>query len=132
MPHAINEHVLTRKKPCIKQGIRVRASFALGFQHFPRDLANVNEWKIMFDPSILISLALSTSYSGHNVFTRSWRVWGGSRRSFRDTPVPGSLVSQYHLTAYRISPMDWVFIRCGYISQCTLFNLLTVLLLKHF
>ena len=27
---------------------------ALGFQHFPRDLANVNEWKIMFDPSIII------------------------------------------------------------------------------
>ena len=26
--------------------------FRLGFQHFPRDLANVNEWKIMFDPSI--------------------------------------------------------------------------------
>ena len=25
---------------------------SLGFQHFPRDLANVNEWKIMFDPSI--------------------------------------------------------------------------------
>ena len=25
---------------------------ARGFQHFPRDLANVNEWKIMFDPSI--------------------------------------------------------------------------------
>ena len=25
---------------------------ALGFQHLPRDLANVNEWKIMFDPSI--------------------------------------------------------------------------------
>ena len=24
---------------------------ALDFQHFPRDLANVNEWKIMFDPS---------------------------------------------------------------------------------
>ena len=24
---------------------------ARGFQHFPRDLANVNEWKIMFDPS---------------------------------------------------------------------------------
>ena len=27
--------------------------FALGFQHFPWDLADVNEWKIMFDPSIL-------------------------------------------------------------------------------
>ena len=23
---------------------------ALGFQHLPRGLANVNEWKIMFDP----------------------------------------------------------------------------------
>ena len=27
------------------------SGFALGFQNFPRDLANVNEWKIMFDPS---------------------------------------------------------------------------------
>ena len=26
------------------------SGFALGFQHFPRDFANVNEWKIMFDP----------------------------------------------------------------------------------
>ena len=30
------------------------SGLALGFQHFPRDLANVNEWKIMFDPSIEI------------------------------------------------------------------------------
>ena len=28
------------------------SSFALGFQHLPRDLANVNEWKIIFDPYI--------------------------------------------------------------------------------
>ena len=28
------------------------SGFALGFQHLPRDLANVNEWKIMFDPYI--------------------------------------------------------------------------------
>ena len=28
------------------------SGFALGFQRFPRDLADVNEWKIMFDPSI--------------------------------------------------------------------------------
>ena len=28
------------------------SGFALGFQHLPRDLANVNEWKIMFDPCI--------------------------------------------------------------------------------
>ena len=26
--------------------------FTLGFQQFPRDIANVNEWKIMFDSSI--------------------------------------------------------------------------------
>ena len=26
---------------------------ALSFQHFPLDLANVNEWKIIFDPSIM-------------------------------------------------------------------------------
>ena len=25
--------------------------FAFSFQHFPRDLANVNEWKIIYDPS---------------------------------------------------------------------------------
>ena len=28
------------------------SGFALGFQHLSRDLANVNEWKIMFDPYI--------------------------------------------------------------------------------
>ena len=32
------------------------SGFALGFQHFPRNLVNVNEWKIMFDPSIVIYL----------------------------------------------------------------------------
>ena len=28
------------------------AAFGLGFQHLPRDLANVNAWKTMFDPYI--------------------------------------------------------------------------------
>ena len=41
------------------QGINIRqviwevlktAAFGLGFQHLPRDLANVNAWKTMFDP----------------------------------------------------------------------------------
>ena len=39
--------------------------FALGFQHFPQDLANVNEWKIMFDPSVIsesISIYLRQSF----------------------------------------------------------------------
>ena len=32
------------------------AGFGLGFQHLPRDLANVNAWKIMFDPYITVTL----------------------------------------------------------------------------
>ena len=28
------------------------AAFGLGFHHLPRDLANVNAWKTMFDPYI--------------------------------------------------------------------------------
>ena len=28
------------------------AAFGLSFQHLPRDLANVNAWKTMFDPYI--------------------------------------------------------------------------------
>ena len=32
----------------------------LGFQHFPRDLANVNDWKIIFDRSINNQLSPST------------------------------------------------------------------------
>ena len=28
------------------------AAFGLGFQYLPRDLANVNAWKTMFDPYI--------------------------------------------------------------------------------
>ena len=30
------------------------AAFGLGFQHLPRDLANVNAWKTMFDPYIAV------------------------------------------------------------------------------
>ena len=35
------------------------SGFALGFQHLPRDLTNVNEWKIMFDPYIKIEISPS-------------------------------------------------------------------------
>ena len=34
------------------------AAFGLGFQHLPRDLANVNAWKTMFD-----------SYNENRIFT---------------------------------------------------------------
>ena len=29
-------------------------AFSLSFQHLPQDLANVNAWKTMFDPYIVI------------------------------------------------------------------------------
>ena len=35
-------------------GVLKTSGYALGFQHSPRDLANVNEWKIIFDPYIKI------------------------------------------------------------------------------
>ena len=38
------------------------SGFALGFQHLPRDLGNVNEWKIMFDPYIVIEEELPATY----------------------------------------------------------------------
>ena len=31
------------------------AAFGLGFQHLPRDPANVNAWKTMFDPNITLA-----------------------------------------------------------------------------
>ena len=38
------------------------AAFGLGFQHLPRDLANVNAWKTMFDPySVIFVLRADSS-----------------------------------------------------------------------
>ena len=34
------------------------SGFALGLQHLPRNLAKVNEWKIMFDPYNIMSRTL--------------------------------------------------------------------------
>ena len=37
------------------------AAYGLGFQHLPRELANVNAWKTMFDPyNILFAFVVST------------------------------------------------------------------------
>ena len=35
------------------------SAFGLGFQHLPRDLADVNAWKTMFDPYIVASLRIA-------------------------------------------------------------------------
>ena len=37
------------------------AAFGLGFQHLPRDLANVNAWKTMFDPYRELTFLLISS-----------------------------------------------------------------------
>ena len=55
----------------ISSGLKPPTSsdFALGFQHFPRDLVNVNEWKIMFDPSTVKILSFWTDRSGQTAQT---------------------------------------------------------------
>ena len=40
------------------------SAYGLGFQHLPRDLANVNAWKTMFDPYIELRLLQHSEPSG--------------------------------------------------------------------
>ena len=51
-PDAIDTGRYRRLIPLLHKYLCHTLLIALCFQHFPRDLANVNEWKIMFDPSI--------------------------------------------------------------------------------
>ena len=44
------------------------AAFGLGFQHLPRDLANVNAWKTMFDPYIMVKYG-ETFYGRHTALS---------------------------------------------------------------
>ena len=48
------------------EGLKTAAS-GLGFQHLPRDLANVNAWKNMFDPYSNISTSRTRSTLCRNV-----------------------------------------------------------------
>ena len=70
------------------------SGFALGFQHFHRDLANVNEWKIMFDPSIQnLQLTYPTSKSECSYFL--------GLSSFLDNPLLlPSLVLMFQSAVY--------------------------------
>ena len=69
----------------------------------------------------LFSLVCCDLSSSHKLFllaalgTLFLENWGGSWRSFGDTPFPDPLMSQY-VTAHMVSPMDGVFIRWGYVS----------------
>ena len=45
------------------------AAFGLGFQHLPRDLANVNAWKTMFDRYIKVRFA--AQYREQNISVKS-------------------------------------------------------------
>ena len=48
------------------------SGFALGFQHLPQELANVNEWKIMFGPyntnTLMILFQILKIHSGNILF----------------------------------------------------------------
>ena len=45
---------------------------ARGFQHLPRNLANVNEWKTMFDPYITSLMTYFDVDYGVICFTHLW------------------------------------------------------------
>ena len=59
------------------------SGFALGFQHLPRDLANINEWKIMFDLYIvcLEQLRMSSLIPKD----QKKKLWLSTGRRFRAT-----------------------------------------------
>ena len=42
-----------KKKEDARGEMLKTSAYGLGFQHLPRDLANVNAWKSMFDPYII-------------------------------------------------------------------------------
>ena len=46
---------------------KTKHAYGLGFQHLPRDLANVNAWKTMFDPYI-DSTSLCIGYVASKLF----------------------------------------------------------------
>ena len=60
-------------------------AFGLDFQHLPRDLANVNAWKTMFDPYIIYDKRNGNhiAYEYHNHDSRSTETQHS--QSFRKT-----------------------------------------------
>ena len=46
------------------------SAYGLGFQHLPRDVANVNAWKSMFDPYIITGLATLISKAAKEIFRK--------------------------------------------------------------
>ena len=52
-------------------------AFGLGFQHLPRDLANVNAWKTMFDPYITKTRLFKYI---ENFTTNNWKFSDQQRR----------------------------------------------------
>ena len=66
------------------------AAFGLGFQHLLRDLANVNAWKTMFDPYILMQLQITNMFGPHRGLyiiheTRQWNINNHNHKHCDDT-----------------------------------------------
>ena len=69
----------------------INIRYALSFQHFPRDIVNANEWKIMFDPSIQ-----STNSSIQNIliiFQSSF--YNANRENPNQKPLKSHLIWLY-------------------------------------
>ena len=75
----------------------IKIRFALGFQHFPRDFANVNEWKIMFDPSI--GMLLFFHEEPLSLLSRVMSLEKTCHRDFRPVPTQTGLYNYRRMMA---------------------------------
>ena len=76
------------------------SGYALGLQYFPRDLANVNEWKIMFDHYVPILYQLSSASSTYLLSDQEANVEndtvGKQGQSATNKPQPEQQVFEPH------------------------------------
>ena len=81
------------------------ATSGLGFQHLPRDLANVNSWKTMFDPYI-VDMFENKSKSVNNLILL-FCIW----------PLQYILHRQLIRTS---NPLSWLLVvePCNYVTMC--------------
>ena len=98
--------------------------FALGFQHFLPDLANVNEWKIIIDPSIKILHYKISSL----VFQRAVNLQGEiiEKKNHKRTngPVNAHLISEPSISINHSTPDKNVEQTLAFITHYPSFNLL--------
>ena len=88
------------------------AAFGLDFQHLPRDLANVNAWKTMFDP--YNQSRNKNKMTAHSI----WESSRGSEEFLWENAY--SLPCKGLQNAFKLKEITYVFIACALERWCTL------------